>query len=289
MGQICCCTQVHESEVAIKEKFGRFDAVLQPGFHFLPWFLGYRVAGLLSLRVQQQCIRCETKTKDNVFVTLVASVQYRALSEKATSAFYKLSNTRDQIQAYVFDVIRSCVPKMNLDAVFEQKDDVRKAVEKELQKAMTDYGYDIVETLIVDVVPVESVKNAMNQINAAQRLRIAAQDKAEAEKVLQIKQAESEAEAKYLAGLGTAKQRQAILDGQRDCAIGLLGNVPGVSAKDVMEVIMITQYFDTMKEAGASSESSAMFIPHRPGATGSIAEQIRNGSFQLQVQENQLI
>nr|AHA84205.1 hypersensitive-induced response protein [Phaseolus vulgaris] len=240
MGQAFRCYQVDQSNVAIKEHFGKFSDVLEPGCHCLPWCLGYQIAGGLSLRVQQLDVRCETKTKDNVFVTVVASVQYRAVADKASDAFYRLTNTREQIQSYVFDVIRASVPKLELDSVFEQKNDIAKSVEEELEKAMSTYGYEIVQTLIVDIEPDVNVKRAMNEINAAARLRLAANEKAEAEKILQIKKAEGEAESKYLSGLGIARQRQAIVDGLRDSVLAFSENVPGTSAKDVMDMVLVT-------------------------------------------------
>ncbi|KAL8498993.1 hypothetical protein ACS0TY_022087 [Phlomoides rotata] len=280
MGQALCCVQVNQSTVAVKEQFGRFSDVLEPGCHSLPWCFGYKLAGKLSLRVQQLDVRCETKTKDNVFVTVIASIQYRAVAENAADAFYKLTNTKAQIQAYVFDVIRATVPKLELDATFEQKNDIARAVEEELEKAMSAYGFEIVQTLIVDIEPDIRVKRAMNEINAAARLRVAANEKAEAEKIVQIKRAEGEAESKYLSGVGIARQRQAIVDGLRDSVIAFSENVPGTSAKDVMDMVMVTQYFDTMKEIGASSKSCAVFVPHGPGAVKDIASQIRDGLLQ---------
>ncbi|KAD4586685.1 hypothetical protein E3N88_24286 [Mikania micrantha] len=295
MGQSLGCIQVEQSNVAVKEHFGKFNDVLQPGCHCLPWCLGYRLAGKLSLRVNQLDVRCETKTKDNVFVTVVASVQYRALSEKAADAFYKLSNTKQQIQAYVFDVIRASVPKLQLDDVFLQKNDIAKGVEDELEKAITlflylfkisnamsGYGFEIVQTLIVDIEPDQHVKRSMNEINAAARMRVAANEKAEGEKILQIKRAEGEAESKYLSGLGVARQRQAIVDGLRDSVLAFSENVPGTSAKDVLDMVLLTQYFDTMKDIGAASKSNAVFLPHGPGAVKDIASQIREGLLQAQ-------
>lgn len=284
MGNLLCFVQVDQSTVAIKEKFGKFEEVLEPGCHFLPWCLGSQLSGHLTLRLQQLDVRCETKTKDNVFVNVVASIQYRALADKASDAFYKLSNTRSQIQAYVYDVIRASVPKLTLDEAFVQKNDIAKAVEDELEKAMSAYGYEIVQTLIVDIEPDEQVKRAMNEINAAARMRVAANEKAEAEKILQIKRAEGEAESKYLSGLGIARQRQAIVDGLRDSVLGFSVNVPGTTPKDVMDMVLVTQYFDTMKEIGAASKSSAVFIPHGPGAVRDVASQIRDGLLQGSVQ-----
>ncbi|CAL5074647.1 unnamed protein product [Urochloa decumbens] len=330
MGQVLGLVQVDQSTVAIKETFGKFSEVLEPGCHFLPWCIGQQISGYLSLRVRQLDVRCETKTKvspipfcficdlffaeaigmikrtilqssrirttflnsiawilsvqDNVFVTVVASVQYRALADKASDAFYKLSNTREQIQSYVFDVIRATVPKLDLDDAFEQKNDIAKAVEEELEKAMSAYGYEIVQTLIVDIEPDDRVKRAMNEINAAARMRVAASEKAEAEKILQIKKAEGEAESKYLAGVGIARQRQAIVDGLRDSVLAFSENVPGTTAKDIMDMVLVTQYFDTMKEIGASSKSSSVFIPHGPGAVKDVAAQIRDGLLQANPQ-----
>ncbi|KAJ1443704.1 Band 7 domain [Sesbania bispinosa] len=244
MGQSLGCIQVEQTNVAIREHFGKFDHVLEPGCHCLPWCIGFNLAGSLSLRVQQ--------LDDNVFVNVVASVQYRAMGDKAADAFYRLTNTREQIQSYVFYVIRASVPKLELDAAFEQKNEIARAVEEELEKAMSTYGYEIVQTLIVDIEPDVHVKRAMN---AAARMRLAASEKAEAEKTLQIKKAEGEAESKYLSGLGIAPE-------------------------DVMDMVLVTQYFDTMKEIGASSKSSSVFIPHGPGAVKDIAMQIRDGLLQ---------
>ena len=280
MGLALGCLQVEQSTIAIREIFGKYDDVLEPGCHCVPWCMGSQIAGYLSLRVQQLDVRCETKTKDNVFVTVVASVQYRPLAEKAVDAFYRLTNTREQIQAYVFDVIRATVPKMELDSSFEQKNEIAKAVEEELEKAMSAYGYEIVQTLIVDIEPDEHVKKAMNEINAAARFRAAANEKAEAEKILHIKRAEGDAESKYLAGLGIARQRQAIVDGLRDSVLAFAENVPGTSSKDVMDMVLVTQYIDTLKEIGASSKSNSVFVPHGPGAVKDIASQVRDGLLQ---------
>ncbi|KAJ3694127.1 hypothetical protein LUZ60_009607 [Juncus effusus] len=280
MGQLLCFELVSESTVAMKESFGKYEEVLQPGCHFVPWIIGKRIAGVLSLRLIQLAVRCETKTRDNVFVTVVASVQYQVVGEKASDAYYKLSNPQSQIQAYVFDVIRATVPKLDLDNTFEQKNDIALAVEEQLEKAMSSYGYEIVQTLIVDIEPDAKVKSAMNEINAAARLRVAANEKAEAEKIMQVKRAEGEAEAMYLSGLGLARQRKAIVDGLRDSVLGFSGNVPGTTSKDVMDLILLTQYLDTMKEIGAASKSSTVILPHGPGAVKDIATEIRDGFLQ---------
>eukprot|EP00245_Coleochaete_scutata_P000287 TRINITY_DN10360_c0_g1_i1.p1 TRINITY_DN10360_c0_g1~~TRINITY_DN10360_c0_g1_i1.p1 ORF type:complete len:294 (+),score=58.19 TRINITY_DN10360_c0_g1_i1:73-954(+) len=280
--QFPCCACVEQSSVAIVEKWGRFSHVAEPGFHFFNVCGGQFLAGVLSLRVQQLNVKCDTKTKDNVFVQVVCSVQYRVVRANADDAYYELQNPHEQIQAYVFDVVRATVPKMNLDSVFEQKDDVARAVEEELEKVMGAYGYSILQTLIVDVEPDAIVRKAMNEINAAQRMREATAQKAEAEKILQVKKAEGEAESKYLSGVGIARQRQAIVEGLRESVLSFSHNVPGkgTSPKDVMDMVLVTQYFDTMKEIGSTSRNTTIFIPHGPGHVGDIADQIRNGLMQ---------
>ncbi|GKV22445.1 hypothetical protein SLEP1_g32318 [Rubroshorea leprosula] len=269
MGQALCCVKVEESTVAITETYGKFKDVLKPGCHCLPWCFGRQIAGKLSLRVQQQHVRCETKTKDNLFVNVVASIQYRASAERASDAFYELSNTRTQIQSYVFDVIRTRVPKLELDSLFEQKNEIARAVEEELGKAISKYGFEIVQTLIVDIEPDEHLKRAMNMKRAA-----------EEEKMLKIKRAEGDAEAKYLSGVGIARQCRAIVDGLRDSVLAFSEKVPGTTSRDVMDMVLVTQYIDTMKEIGASSKSNSGFIPYGPCTVRDIASQIRSGLLQ---------
>eukprot|EP00271_Cylindrocystis_brebissonii_P000814 TRINITY_DN11001_c0_g1_i1.p1 TRINITY_DN11001_c0_g1~~TRINITY_DN11001_c0_g1_i1.p1 ORF type:complete len:286 (-),score=50.02 TRINITY_DN11001_c0_g1_i1:1146-2003(-) len=279
----CCLTCVGQSSVGIVEHWGRFSHLALPGLHVVNPFSGFWMAGRLSTRIQQLDIQCDTKTKDNVFVTLTCSVHYRIIRQNADDAYYELQNPREQIRAYVFDVIRASVPRILLDDVFEQKSDIARDVATELEKVMSAYGYTILETLIVDIEPDELVRRAMNEINAAQRMRLAACEKAEAEKHLLVKRAEAEAEAKYLSGVGIARQRQAIVDGLRDSVVAFSQNVSDASSKDIMDLVMLTQYYDTMKEIGAHSKSNAVFMPHGPAHVGDIAAQVRDGLLQGQV------
>lgn len=259
------------------EKWGRFQRLAQPGLQFFNPIGGEILAGILSTRISSLDVKIETKTKDNVFVQIHCSIQYRVIKENADDAFYELQNPKDQIQAYVFDVVRAHIPKMNLDEVFEQKNEVAQAVSEELEKVMGAYGYSIEHILMVDIVPDPSVRRAMNEINAAQRLQLASVYKGEAEKILQVKRAEADAEAKYLGGVGVARQRQAITDGLRENILNFSHKVEGTSAKEVMDLIMITQYFDTIKDLGNSSKNTTVFIPHGPGHVRDIGDQIRNG------------
>jgi len=238
------------------------------------------LAGIVSLRIQQLDVTIETKTKDNVFVHVVVAVQYQVIWDNIYDAYYRLTNPREQITAYVFDVVRAEVPKIDLDDVFITKDNIAVAIKEELTKVMEDFGFEILKTLITDINPDPKVKAAMNDINAAERNKVAAADKAEAAKISIIKNAEADAESKYLAGVGIARQRMAIVDGLRDSVVNFSKGVEGSSAKDVMDLVLITQYFDTLKEIGARSGASTVFIPHSPAAVANISEQVRDGFMQ---------
>ncbi|CAA0836720.1 Hypersensitive-induced response protein 4 [Striga hermonthica] len=279
MGNAYCvfCGCIDQASVGVIEKWGRFDRLAQPGFQLFNPFAGECLAGILSTRINSLDVKIETKTKDNVFVQIHCSIQYRVIKENADDAFYELQNPREQIQSYVYDVVRAHVPKMTLDELFEQKNDVAQAVLEELEKVMGAYGYNIEHILMVDIVPDPAVRKAMNEINAAQRMQLASVYKGEAEKILQVKKAEADAEAKYLGGVGVARQRQAITDGLRENILNFSHKVEGTSAKEVMDLIMITQYFDTIKDLGNGSKNTTVFIPHGPGHVRDIGEQIRNG------------
>ncbi|KAL9251512.1 Hypersensitive-induced response protein 4-like protein [Drosera capensis] len=223
------------------------------------------------------CWQSNYSLVDNVFVQLLCSIQYRVVRQNADDAFYELQNPKEQIQAYVFDVVRAIVPRMNLDDLFEQKGEIARAVLDELEKVMREYGYSIEHILMVDIIPDAAVRKAMNEINAAQRLQLASVYKGEAEKVLLVKKAEAEAEAKYLGGVGVARQRQAITDGLRENILNFSNKVDGTSAKEIMDLIMVTQYFDTIRDLGNSSKNTTVFIPHGPGHVRDVGDQIRNG------------
>ncbi|HLL20578.1 MAG TPA: SPFH domain-containing protein [Kofleriaceae bacterium] len=266
---------VEQRTSAVVQRFGKFIREVGPGIHWKLPFID-KIAGRVNLRVQQLDVRIETKTEDNVFVHLIVSVQYFVLPDKVYDAFYKLDDARKQITSYVFDVVRAQVPKIKLDGVFEHKDDIAEAVKVELSHVMEGFGYGILKALVTDIEPDARVKEAMNEINAAQRMRVAANEKGEAERILKVKLAQGDAESKALQGKGIADQRQAIVAGLRDSVDEFRRSVPGTTAKDVMNLVLMTQYFDMLKEIGGSSRSNAILIPHSPGHLASLTEQIRS-------------
>ena len=264
---------VRTAEVAVLTRFGKFLRVAEAGLNWKAPYLD-TVAGIVSLRVNQITLTMETKTKDNVFVTIPISVQNRVRPEKAFDAYYRLSDPVQQIQAYVEQVILGHVPGMTLDEVFASQSGIAAAVKQELDADMAGFGYEIVNVLVTDIVPDAKVKSAMNDINAAQREQVAANARGEAEKILVVKKAEAEAQSKALQGQGIANQRKAIIEGLQGSIEQFQKTVAGASTSEVMQLVLVTQYFDTIKSIGEMDKTNKLFLSHSPAAVRDISEQI---------------
>jgi len=254
---------VKQQTAAIIERFGRFEAIRQSGLRFkIP--LVDRVAGRLSLKIQQLDVIIETKTLDDVFVRLKVSVQYKVIKDKVYDAFYKLDYPHDQITSYVFDVVRAEVPKMKLDDVFVKKDDIALAVKSELNEAMSGYGFDIIKTLVTDIDPDAQVKQAMNRINASEREKVAAQYEGDAARILIVEKAKAEAESKRLQGQGIADQRREIARGLEE-SVEVLNKV-GINSQEASALIVVTQHYDTLQSIGGETNSNLILLPNSPQA-----------------------
>ena len=264
---------VDTAEVAVITRFSKFLRVADPGLNWKWPFIDH-VSGRVSLRVQQITLTMETKTKDNVFVTIPISVQTRVRPEKVYDAYYKLTDPEAQIKSYVEQVILGHVPGMTLDEVFASQSGIALAVKQELDSDMAGFGYEIVNVLVTDIVPDAKVKSAMNDINAAQREQVAANARGESEKILVVKKAEAEAESKALQGQGIANQRKAIIEGLQVSIEQFQKVVDGATAKEVMQLVLVTQYFDTLKSIGESDKTNTLFLTHSPGAVKDVSDQI---------------
>jgi regulator of protease activity HflC (stomatin/prohibitin superfamily) len=254
---------VKQQTAAILERFGKFNVIRPSGLHLkIP--LIDKVAGRLSLKIQQLDVIIETKTLDDVFVKLKVSVQYKVLADKVYDAFYKLDYPHDQITSYVFDVVRAEVPKMKLDDVFVKKNDIALAVKAELNDAMMDYGFDIIRTLVTDIDPDPQVKIAMNRINASEREKVAAQYEGDAQRILIVERAKAEAESKRLQGQGIADQRREIARGLEE-SVEVLNKV-GINSQEASALIVVTQHYDTLQSIGQQTNSNLILLPNSPQA-----------------------
>ena len=254
---------VKQQTAAIIERFGKFQSIRQSGLHLKIPIID-RIAGRLSLKIQQLDVLIETKTLDDVFVRLKVSVQFKVIKMKVYDAFYKLDYPHDQITSYVFDVVRAEVPKMKLDDVFVKKDDIAIAVKSELNQAMMDYGYDIIKTLVTDIDPDAQVKEAMNWINASEREKIAAQFEGDAARILIVEKAKAEAESKRLQGQGIADQRREIARGLEE-SVEVLNKV-GINSQEASALIVVTQHYDTLQSIGQETNSNLILLPNSPQA-----------------------
>lgn len=254
---------VKQQTAVVIERFGKFISIRNSGLQMKVPVID-RIAGKVNLRIQQLDVIIETQTKDNVFVKMKVSVQFKVIQEKAYEAFYKLEYPHDQITAYVFDVVRAEVPKLILDDVFVRKDDIAIAVKRELNEAMTTYGYDIINTLVTDIDPDIQVKNAMNRINAAEREKVAAEYESEAQRIRIVAKAKAEAESKRLQGQGIADQRREIARGLVESVNQL--NEVGINSQEASALIVVTQHYDTLQAIGADTNSNLILLPNSPQA-----------------------
>lgn len=278
MSSCCCLVCINTSEVGIVERLGKYSRFLGAGVNFIACPIE-SLADTVSTRVDQLDVACETKTKDNVFVNVNVSVQFQVKEDKIYEAYYELSDTESQIRAYVFDTVRSILPTMELDEAFEAKEELAIGVQSALKETMESYGYKIIQALITDLTPDARVKNAMNEINASRRLKESNVERAEGEKIQIVKAAEAESESKYLSGEGVAKQRKAIVDGLRDSIKDFSGNVSGATPKDVIDLLLMTQYFDMLKDVGSNPATSTVFLP---SSNGGLDGAMRDGMMQAQ-------
>lgn len=261
--------QVEQQTVALVERFGKYHRPLTPGLNFIiPFIEKY---GIINMRVFQLDVPVETKTKDNVFVRSSIAVQYSVIPERVYESFYKLNNVQQQISAYVFDSVRSIVPKMTLDEFFDKKDEIADNLKIELLSTMTDFGYNIDRALVTDIEPDAAVKTSMNLINAAERQKLANEQAGEAAKILVVKNAEGDAESKRLQGKGIADQRREILNGFQAAITEFKSEHTEIPTDEIMRLMLMTQYMDMLKHVGANN--SVIMLPHGPGNMTSISNE----------------
>ncbi len=268
---------VKQQTAVVIERLGKFHKISGAGLQFkIP--LIDSIAGDINLRVRELPVEVETKTKDDVFVKIIVSVQFFVVDsiDGIENSFYKLNNPERQIQSYVFDSIRSEVPKMELDAVFAEKDKIAIAVKNELSETMQQFGFDFIKALVTDIDPDAKVKHAMNEINAAKRMKEAAKEEAAAAKIRVIAAAEADAESKRLAGEGIALQRIAIANGLKESVAEVkLAMEDHVTSQDVMNMLFMTQHYETVAKL-SENNTSTIFMPYSPDNVGDLQMQIQS-------------
>jgi regulator of protease activity HflC (stomatin/prohibitin superfamily) len=268
---------VKQKNAVIIERLGKFNRVSKAGLHVkIP--LIDSISGNVNLRVRELPVEVETKTKDDVFVKIVVSVQFFVIDtvDGIRDSFYELNNPEQQIQSYVFDSIRSEVPLMELDDVFAQKEKIAIAIKNELSDTMKQFGFDFIKALVTDIDPDAKVKQSMNEINAAKRMKEAAREEAAAGKIRVVAAAEADSESKRLAGEGIAKQRIAIANGLKESVEEVkLAMEDHVTSQDVMNMLFMTQHYETISKL-SENNTSTIFMPYSPDNVGDLQMQIQS-------------
>lgn len=262
---------VNQKQAKIIQRLGKFQSVRKAGISLrIP--LIDQVVGIQNLQIQELRVPVETITQDKVTLKIEVAIQYliKADMESIKNSFYELADSTAQIESFVFDAVRAEVPKMELDMVYENKDNIANTVMEGLNSLLSNYGFDIKKTLVVDILPDAKVVDAMNAINEQKRLRQAAEEKGEAEKILIIKAAEAEKESKKLQGEGVALQQMAVLKG-REKAIKDLTVGTNMEIKDATELVIKLIDQETLISMGEKNKN-VIFMTSDLGMKGKMME-----------------
>ena len=263
---------VPQQQAYIIERFGKFHTVQFAGIHARMSIVD-RIAMKTNMRVNQLNVQLETKTLDNVFVTVVASTQFRVNPNDVATAYYELRDPAGQLRSYMEDALRSAIPALTLDDAFARKDDVAFDVQKTVGNEMSRFGFTVVKTLITAIDPSPQVKNAMDSINAAQREKEATRQRAEANRIQIETQAQAEAEKTRLQGEGQANYRREIANGIVDQIKSL--QAVGMNIGDVNNVVLFNQYLDVMRSLAESDNAKTVVLPSStPGGYQDLYEQV---------------
>nr|AGN32910.1 hypothetical protein [Trypanosoma rangeli] len=257
---MACCFCVNTSSLGIVENCGKFERVVEPGCHCLIPCVE-TVRGSVTVKLQFSSVNVETKTKDNALVLITACLHYRVLPLEASNAFYRFSNPREQIASFAANVIRGEVPKYTLDEIFVMSRNIKQAVEEELKERLSQYGFALEATLVTRIEPTQELQAAIEQTQLNAYRRTAAEHKAELDKIIEIKASEAAFEEKRLAGVGLAEERRAIMEGLQSSIESFVDSVPGVGARDVVQLLLMNQYFDSLKEVGNTGKSQVVLLP----------------------------
>jgi len=310
-----CCICVEEAQVAVIQSCGKFARVEKAGCAAINCWCENRT-GNLSLRIQQHETSIETRTKDNVFVTIKLAMRVKIAESEAEfplpratgrktktaekplletgepdqkkpklkdtisstellyRAFYKLRDPVGQLTAFIDNYFRFNAMLFTLDEMYAAKDGMTNELLNELNAKMNPYGYIVFDVLVTDIIPNKNVRDAMNDVVASEKEMMATVNRAQAEKASKILGAEAEARTRELEGEGIAAARRAIVEGLRSSVDDFQEAIPATDAKELLTVVLMTQYMDTIKEAATKSRNTFV-LPSSPAQVATIEQQMR--------------
>ncbi len=266
---------VQSGEAAVIERFGKFHRTAPTGLNAKVPFTETR--SLISLRVEQVDLVMETKTRDNVFVSIPVSIQYAINPGKLFEATYTMSSPRAQMEALVNNILLGHIPSMDFDEVYTSQPQIAIWVKAELDKEMSPVGYTMNRVLVTDIVPSAEVRQAMDAINIANRNQVSAKAQGEAERIKVVAAAQAQAEAKKLQGEGIANERIAIARGFRE-AIEVMKESADVPGAEAYSMLLFTNWTDMLSAVGTSPNSTVVFVPSGPSGLADFQQQMLNVS-----------
>jgi hypothetical protein len=232
-----------------------------------------------------------------VFIRVHVSIQYQTNSTHLFESFYSLSSPIRQLTARVHDMVRSTMPRLDLDDIFSAQDAIASEFHRSLNDGMNPHGFLVHHALITRICPNEHVKRSMNEIQASKRTREAMPHRAEAFRISAVRDAEARAERAHLIGVGVARERGEIARGMRDAVGGIVDGGGGVSAsaRGAMDLLLLTQYYDVLTDLkgaarwgegregdggesrgeGRGGTSTSLFLMHTPDVVSRLTETVR--------------
>lgn len=265
--------QTHNATI---ERLGKFSRVITPGFHLI--IPGIEQTRMINIQQQESDTDVQSKTQDDVFVDLKLAIQYRADPDAIKDAVYKLSNPIEQMESYIYDVVRSTIPKLPIDEVFSKKEEIQTDINAAVKCKIKEFGYILENVLVTDIKPDSKVQEAMNRKNAALRDAETAKHEAEAKAVLVIRAAEAKAEADRLYGKGLADQRRELVKGYKISLDELKDADGSITGKDSMDFLLTTQQIDAQVQMAGTANAKVIFSAgvNTSGKTPTANNSLRN-------------
>jgi len=263
---------VPQNHVAVVEFLGKYQRTLSAGLNFVIPILE-RVSVQVNLAIRNFLFELDAVSKDKVQVRLKSNLIYAVSVGKVTQYWYELTDPKQTIASFVENYVRSFVATQTHEELLEKREEISAYLVQHLNEKFMAWGIIIHGYQLMDIVFPTVITDAMSRVVASQRLREAAMNEAEATKVRVVKEAEAEKESRVLLGEGVAGERQAIIDGLKRSIDDMKG-IPGLNTHEVMNLIVMSQYFDTVKAIGMSQNSKVMFIDPAPEGANNMLQQL---------------
>lgn len=265
---------VQQNTVLVIEFLGKFRRIMDAGLSIKIPFLE-RVAAKVTLRQQNFAIRGSYPSKDKVIVDVATNLIYAVDSgpDGIKKFTYTLSNRDQSIGAIIENSLRTYIAKETHEGILEKKEELASHIRNDLEVQFSDWGMLISSFQITEVTFPATITQAMSEVVASEQLKKAAENKGEATKIQAVKVAEGEKERKRLQGEGIALERQAISEGLKE-SIEIVRGATGQNSAEILALLTLTQYLDTLKSIGLTENSKIIFMDTNVNKTPDLMQQL---------------